>query len=124
MPTASAVMGDVMTVIRNILHDNCGWNGGLAYKRLPVKAIEETKNRFFLRLKISGKTGTLANIASVLGNNDVNIHQVVSKFTKDGTQELVITTGNVLEQDFNNALMILEGMSSILKVCSRIRVYG
>ncbi|MBQ6855915.1 MAG: homoserine dehydrogenase, partial [Lachnospiraceae bacterium] len=103
MPTASAVMGDVMTVIRNILHDNCGWNGGLAYKRLPVKAIEETKNRFFLRLKISGKTGTLANIASVLGNNDVNIHQVVSKFTKDGTQELVITTGNVLEQDFNNA---------------------
>ena len=124
MPTASAVMGDVMTVIRNILHDNCGWNGGLAYKRLPVKVIEETKNRFFLRLKISGKTGTLANIASVLGNNEVNIHQVVSKFTKDGSQELVITTGNVLEQDFNNALMILEGMSSILKVCSRIRVYG
>lgn len=124
LPTASAVMGDAMTVIRNILHDNCGWNGGLAYKKLPVKSIEETKSRFFLRLRVSGKAGTLANVASVLGNNDVNIHQVVSKFTKEGAQELVITTGTVLEQDFNNAMMILGGMPSIREVCSRIRVYG
>lgn len=124
MPTASAVMGDAMTVIRNILHDNCGWNGGLAYKKIPVKPIAETRSRFFLRLRISGRTGALANIASVLGNNDVNIHQVVSKFTKDGTQELVITTGMVLEQDFNNAMLILSGISDVHEVCSRIRVYG
>ena len=124
MPTASAVMGDAMTVIRNILHDNCGWNGGLAYKKIPVKPIAETRSRFFFRLRISGRTGALANIASVLGNNDVNIHQVVSKFTKDGTQELVITTGMVLEQDFNNAMLILSGISDVHEVCSRIRVYG
>jgi len=124
MPTASAVMGDAMTVIRNILHDNCGWNGGLAYKKIPVKPIAETRSRFFLRLRISGRTGALANIASVLGNNDVNIHQVVSKFTKEGTQELVITTGMVLEQDFNNAMLILSGISDVHEVCSRIRVYG
>jgi len=124
MPTASAVMGDAMTVIRNILHDNCGWNGGLAYKKIPVKPIAETRSRFFFRLRISGRTGALANIASVLGNNDVNIHQVVSKFTKEGTQELVITTGMVLEQDFNNAMLILSGISDVHEVCSRIRVYG
>lgn len=124
MPTASAVMGDALTVVRNILHDNCGWNGGLAYKKLPVKSIEETKSRFFLRLRVSERPGTLANIASVMGNNDVMIDQVFSKYTKDGAQELVITTGSVREQDFNNALMILEGMSAIKEVCGRIRVYG
>ena len=124
MPTASAVMGDAITVVRNILHDNCGWNGGLAYKKMPVKKIEETKSRFFLRLRVSERPGTLANIASVMGNNDVMIDQVYSKYTKDGAQELVITTGSVLEQDFNNALMILRGMSAIKEVCGRIRVYG
>lgn len=124
MPTASAVMGDAMTVVRNILHDNCGWNGGLAYKKLPIRPIEKTKNCFFLRLRVSEKPGTLANIASVLGNNDVSINQVVSKYTKDGAQELVITTGMVLEEDFNNALTILMGMSAIKEVCGRIRVYG
>ena len=124
MPTASAVMGDAMTVVRNILHDNCGWNGGIAYKKLPIRPIGKTKNCFFLRLRVSERPGTLANIASVLGNNDVIINQVVSKYTKDGAQELVITTGMVLEEDFNNALTILEGMSAIKEVCGRIRVYG
>lgn len=124
MPTASAVMGDAMTVVRNILHDNCGWNGGIAYKKLPIRPIGKTKNCFFLRLRVSERPGTLANIASVLGNNDVSINQVVSKYTKDGAQELVITTGMVLEEDFNNALTILEGMSVIKEVCGRIRVYG
>ena len=122
MPTASAVMGDAITVVRNIIHDNCGWNGGLAYKKMPVKKIEETKSRFFLRLRVSKRPGTLANIASVMGNNDVVIDKVYSKYTKDGAQELVITTGSVLEQDFNSALMILEGMPSIKAVCGRIRV--
>ncbi len=124
MPTASAVMGDAITVVRNILHDNCGWNGGLAYKKMPLKSIEETKNRFFLRLRISEKAGTLANIASVMGNNDVMINQVLSKYTKDGVQELVIVTGEVFERDFNNALMILKGMPGIKEVCGRIRVYA
>ena len=41
MPTASAVMGDAVTVLRNLLHDNCGWNGGIAYKKIPVKPIED-----------------------------------------------------------------------------------
>ena len=122
MPTASAVMGDAITVVRNIIHDNCGWNGGLAYKKMPVKKIEETKSRFFLRLRVSERPGTLANIASVMGNNDVVIDKVYSKYTKDGAQELVITTGSVLEQDFNSPLMLLEGMPSIKAVCGRIRV--
>lgn len=124
MPTASAVMGDVITVVRNILHDNCGWNGGIAYRSLPVKSANETKSRFFLRLRVSVKPGTLANIAGVMGNNDVIIDQVFSKYSVDGAQELVIITGSVLEQDFQNALLILNGMSAISEVCSTIRVYG
>ena len=64
MPTASAVMGDIIIVMRNIVHDNCGWNGGVAYKNYPVKPIEETRSRYFLRLQVADKPGALANIAA------------------------------------------------------------
>ena len=123
MPTASAVMGDVVTVLRNLLHDNCGWNGGIAYKKLPVMPMEETKSCFFLRLLVSEKPGSLGNIASVLGSNGVSIDQVVAKHTIHGANELVIITGSVIERNFNNALKTLEGMPDIEGVCAKIRVY-
>ena len=123
MPTASAVMGDVTTVLRNLLHDNCGWNGGIAYKKLPVMPIEETESCFFLRLLVSEKPGSLGNIASVLGNNGVSIDQVVAKHTIHGANELVIITGSVLERNFNTALETLGNMSDIKGICAKIRVY-
>ena len=71
MPTASAVMGDIIDVCRNIVHGSCGKIGCSCYKELPVKDISETKSKFFLRIEALDKQGVLANIASVLGNNDV-----------------------------------------------------
>ena len=76
MPTASAVMGDIIDVCRNIVHGSCGKIGCSCYKELPVKDISETKSKFFLRIEALDKQGVLANIASVLGNNDVSIAQV------------------------------------------------
>ncbi len=90
MPTASAVMGDIIDVCRNIVHGSCGKIGCSCYKELPVKDISETKSKFFLRIEALDKQGVLANIASVLGNNDVSIAQVVQKSRKDGVAELVI----------------------------------
>ena len=124
MLTASAVMGDIIIVMRNIVHDNCGWNGGVAYKNYPVKPIEETRSRYFLRLQVADKPGALANIAGVLGNNDVSIAQVVQKRARDGVAELVVITDSVLERHFNDALMIVKGMSVLREVSGIIRVYG
>lgn len=124
MPTASAVLGDVIDVMRNIMHGSCGKIGCGCYKSLPVKQIEETKSRFFLRIQVNDKPGALANIAGVLGNNDVSIAQVVQKRSHDGIAELVIITGPVKERHFNDAICILDGMSVIKEVSGIIRVYG
>lgn len=124
MPTASAVMGDVIDVMRNIMHGSCGKIGCGCYKQIPVKRVEETASRFFLRIQVNDKPGALANIAGVLGNNDVSIAQVVQKKSCNGIAELVIITGPVAERHFNDAIRILEGMSVIKEVSGIIRVYG
>lgn len=69
MPTASAVVGDIIDVCRNIVHDSCGKIGCCCYKHLNVKNIADTSSKFFLRLEIADRSGVLANIASVLGNS-------------------------------------------------------
>ena len=94
------------------------------YKNYPVKPIEETRSRYFLRLQVADKPGALANIAGVLGNNDVSIAQVVQKRARDGVAELVVITDSVLERHFNDALMIVKGMSVLREVSGIIRVYG
>ncbi len=124
MPTASAVMGDVIDCMRNILHGSCGKIGCGCYLNLSVKPIEETVSRFFLRVQVADKPGALANIAGILGNNDVSIEQVVQKKSHNGVAELVIITDSVRERHFNDAIRILEGMSVIKEISGIIRVYG
>ena len=124
LPTASAVMGDVIDVMRNILHHSCGKIGYGCYRNLPVKSAEDTVSRFFLRIQVTDKPGALANIAGSLGNNDVSIAQVVQKRSHDGVAELVIITDPVREKHFNDALSILKGMSVLKEVSGVIRVYG
>ena len=123
MPTASAVMGDVVDVMRNIVNDCCGRVGCSCYKQLPVKKIEDTSSRFFLRMQVADRPGVLANIASVLGNNDVSIAQVVQKKRSQDGAELVIITDRVEERCFNDAMAIFRGMSVVKNIAGVIRVY-
>ena len=123
MPTASAVMGDVIDVCRDLVYDSCGRVGCNCYKKMLVKRIEDSESKFFLRIIAEDRPGVLANIASVLGNNDVSIAQVVQKSRKSGTAELVIITDTVLEKNINDALAVFKGMSVVKDIPGVIRVY-
>ena len=117
MPTASAVVGDIIDVCRN------GKIGCCCYKHINVKNIEDTSSKFFLRLEVADKSGVLANIASVLGNSGVSIAQVVQKSSKDGVAELVIITDEVKEKHFNDAMAVFKGLSAVKNIAGVIRVY-
>ena len=123
MPTASAVMGDVIDVCRDLVYDSCGRVGCNCYKKMQVKRIEDSESKFFLRIIAEDRPGVLANIASVLGNNDVSIAQVVQKSRKSGAAELVIITDTVLEKNINDALAVFKGMSVVKDIPGVIRVY-
>lgn len=123
MPTASAVMGDVIDVMGNVVHGCCGRMGCTCYKNLPVKGEENTYSKFFLRIQVKDRPGALANISGVLGNNNVSIAQVYQKKSENGIAELMIITDRVLERNFNDSLAIISGMSAMKEISSVIRVY-
>ncbi len=122
-PTASAVMGDVIDTMRNIVHGSTGRVSGNCYVKLPTKNIMDTRSRFFVRIMVADRTGALANIASVLGNNGVSIAQVVQRSHKSGDAELVIITHEVEERHFHDALLVFDNMSDVKGIAGVIRVY-
>ncbi len=124
MPTASAIVGDVFDIVRNILFDCTGRISCTCYKELPVKEADEIESRFFLRLHVDDRPGVLASIASVLGNNNVSIAQMIQKHRDEDLAEIVVVTSKVREGNFNDAMLVVEGLNVVHKVSSIIRVYG
>ncbi len=122
MPTASAVVGDLIDIVRDMEWGCTGRIGCGCYRDLPVKKIGDTESRYFIRLHARDRAGVLASIASIFGNNGVSIAQLIQKNTKDGFAEIVLVTDTVKECHFRDAMTILEGMSVIQKISSIIRV--
>ena len=123
MPTASAVVGDVFDCVRNILADCCGRIGCTCYKDLPVRKISDIRSKYFVRMEVEDRSGVLASVAAVFGNNDVSIAQVMQKRKRSELAEIVVITETVQERHFMDAIRILEGMSLIRNISSPIRVY-
>ena len=122
-PTASAVVGDLISVARDMQYDCCGRIGCSCYKNLPMKPAGEARHKYFLRLIVEDRTGILAGVAGVLGNNGVSINQVIQKPAVNGVAELVVITDKVETRHLNDALVIFGEMSMIREVASVIRVY-
>ena len=124
MPTASAIVGDVFDIARNIRYQCSGRISCTCYKELPIKQIGDIRSRYFLRMQVDDKPGVLASVASVLANNSVSIAQVIRKAKSSEAAEIVVITDSVEERHFNDSLAIFQGMSVIRKISSVIRVYG
>ena len=124
MPTASAVMGDVFSVARRIVDHSQGSSRDNVYRKIPIKRVENTRSRYFIRMQVEDKPGVLATIASIFGNNSVSIEQVIQKDKINNDAELVIITSCVKERHIKDALLILESSSVVRRVATLIRVYG
>ena len=122
-PTASAVVGDVMDVTRNIVWNCTGRIGWSAYKELPIKEFADVKNRFFIRMQVSNEPGVLAAIAKVFGDHKGSIERVIQEQAKAAKAELVIGTSAVKEYHLQDALEELKEMPIVSEISSIIREY-
>lgn len=123
LPTASAVMGDIIDVARDIKYQCNGRISCTCYKELPIKDFSDVKNKFFLRMQVKNQPGVLARIAKVFGDHKVSIARVVQKHARDNEAELVIVTEKVKEYHLKDALRELREKDSIIDISSVIREY-
>lgn len=122
-PTASAVVGDIIDITRNLCFGCCGRIGCTCYKKLKIKKPEDCTSKYFLRMTVEDRPGVLAGVASVFGNNNVSIARIIQKARSENTAEIVVITDDVRAGNFQDSLSIFNGMSMIKKICAVIHVY-
>lgn len=122
MPTASAVCADIVDCARNILNDCRGRIGDTSFEEKKLCSLEDIKSPCYVRLLVADRPGVLAGIAASFGAQNVSINSVIQK-SGDGQQaELVVVVYNVSEYNLKLALATLQGLPSVLKIASVIRV--
>lgn len=125
LPTASAVMGDVINTAQHILNGTAGTGMIMTdIKRIPFYSSGKLKNLYYFRLIVEDITGVLAQIASVFSDNDVSIKEVVQKRKSEGAAELVIVTENTMRQNILRVEKSLKVLPCMREVANIIRVMG
>jgi len=124
LPTASAVVADVIEVARNIQSNVTGRIGCTCYEEKEIKPIGDITSKYYLRLIVKDEPSVLASIASVLGNQKVSIATVIQKRNVEALAEVVLITHKVKEQNLQDALSIIKGMSITKDIANVIRVEG
>ncbi len=122
-PTASAVMGDVIDVMRNLKYHCTGRISCTCYRKQPVKPFSDVMHSFFLRMQVDNATGVLAAIATVFGEHKVSISRVTQKLKNSKEAELVIVTESVQEFHMQDALKDLTRLPMVREISSVLRVY-
>ena len=125
LPTASAVVGDVIDICRDIVYGCEGRIGDYTYENIPIKPMSKMKSRFYVRLCIPDRPGVLGEVGMLFGDSGVSIAQAMQKdSTNSEDAEFVIITHEVLEEKFDEALARLNGADSVRQVENVIRIYG
>ncbi len=124
MPTASAVVGDIIEIVRNLNHHTKARIGCTCYEQKPILSINELEVEYYIRMTVTDRPGVLAGIAGVFGNNDVSIATVLQKSSDDNRAELIMITHRVREKGLRDALSVLSGMSIVGEINSVIRLEG
>ena len=121
-PTASAVLGDLVTVSRNRLNDVRG-PGESAYAQAEVLPMGETETRYHVAIDVDDKAGVLAQVAHAFAEHDVSIQTVRQEGRGDDAQ-LVVVSHRALDSDLSATVETLRKMDDVHDVSSVMRVEG
>ena len=127
-PTASAVVGDIIEVARNIMAGIGRRCAPLGYRdeaisTLALKPMGEIESKYYIRFSAVDRPGVLAKISGVLGRCDISIESMVQSARMAGEEvPIVIMTHEALESDVRKALDEIDTFDIITQKSQLIRI--
>lgn len=110
MPTASAVIGDIVDIARNILSGAKNRIPLLSYqmqniKKIPVMSIDEIFTNYYFRISVLDRAGVLAKIGDILGKRNISMKFVQQTGQQsNGAVPIVILTHLAKEANVQKAI--------------------
>jgi len=121
-PTASAVLGDLVTVARNRRAETRG-PGESAYADHAVLPMGETRTRYHVAIDVDDRAGVLAAVATAFSEHGVSI-QTVRQEGRDADAQLVVVSHEATDAQLAATVETLRGMDTVREVTSVMRVEG
>lgn len=118
LPTGSAVVGDIISVVRNEGVPQIDKN----YNSKEVAPVESIKSQYYLRISVKERPGVLAKITAILGENNVSILSFIQKPKKEDFVSIVLVTHYTLEGNINKSIEEIENLDVVDKIKSVIRI--
>jgi homoserine dehydrogenase len=128
MPTASAVVSDIVDIARDMRK---GIAGRVSPRVLDEEAIEEIRlmpfdqiwTNYYFRFSAVDRPGVLSRISGILGANDISIATVIQKGRKQGgAVPIVMTTYKARERDVRRALEDIDRLDIVMGKTVLIRI--
>ena len=121
-PTASAVMGDLVTAARNHVAGTRG-AGESAYADRAVLPMGETRTRYHVAIDVDDRAGVLATVALAFAEHGVSI-QTVRQEGRDDDAQLVVVSHWATDAQLSATVEHLRGLEIVREVTSVMRVEG
>ena len=123
-PTTSAVVGDLIEIARNLGSKSASLPSVALDDVGGLKSIDDLECKYFLRLNIADRPGVLAQIARILGEQNISIASVLQKDADPAAQtaEIVITTHPARESSVQKSLELAENLEVVQEINSLLRI--
>ena len=128
-PTASAVVADLVDVVRALTSDPENRVPHLAFQPdalsdLPILPMDRVETSYYLRLCAVDEPGVLADVTRILGDLGISIEAMLQKEPPEGVTDvqIILLTHRVLEAHMNAAIRQIEALPSVRAEVVRIRL--
>jgi len=128
-PTASAVVADIVDVVRTLTSDPENRVPHLAFQPqsisdIPILPIDAVLTAYYLRLSAEDKPGVLADVTRILANHQISIEAILQKepLTGESYLPIIMLTQKTQEREMKAAVAEIEALASINKPVKLIRM--
>ncbi len=128
-PTASAVVADIVDVVRVLTSDPENRVPHLAFQAdelhdIPILTMDDVETAYYLRMLAEDKPGVLAEVTTILGDQGISIEAMIQKEPKMGetNAEIILLTYVVNEKAMKAAIKKIETLNVISGSVVQIRM--
>ncbi|HLA75903.1 MAG TPA: homoserine dehydrogenase, partial [Gammaproteobacteria bacterium] len=128
-PTASAVVADLVDVVRALTSDPENRVPHLAFQAdalsdFPILPMEQVETAYYLRMQATDRPGVLADVTRILADHSISIEAILQKepCADVNYASVIILTHRVLERHMNHATASIQALDSIVGEVTRIRL--
>jgi homoserine dehydrogenase len=127
LPTATSVVSDLVTVVKNMKLGTNGLGVVAPYVEKQLKSDEEKYSKYFLRMIVADQRGVLAKVTQLFADHNISFKQIVQQPYNGGQQaEIILVTHTSAKADMDQVIEKMESIDMIyqLKSCYRLEGEG